>query len=153
MRPIRRSMDCLLRIFATRQRQHAPGRHLPATRPDAPQHSDETGGPVDKGHFDEPNPTSFTVKPGLMCPASAYDFFKHEQLLERPIFAIARGMANAKFSWTVADVPAPVHGTWTQLTVNIPLKIKNPDGTVSTIANTTTFLYGIIDVWNESVLY
>jgi hypothetical protein len=111
------------------------------------------GEPIDKGHFDEPNPTSFTVKPGLMCPASAYDFFKHEQLLEIPIFAVARGMANAKFSWTVADVPAPVHGSWTQLTVNIPLTIKNPDGTVSTIANTTTFLYGIIDVWNVSVLY
>jgi len=111
------------------------------------------GEPIDRGHFDEPNPTSFTVKPGLTCPASAYDFFKHEQLLEQPIFAVARGMANAKFSWTVADVPAPVHGSWTQLTVNIPLTIKNPDGTVSTIANTTTFLYGIIDVWNESVLY
>ncbi|MHC2707818.1 hypothetical protein ACVIWV_007110 [Bradyrhizobium diazoefficiens] len=111
------------------------------------------GDSIDKGHFDEPSSTSFVVKPGLMCPSSAYDFFKHEQLVEQPIFAVARGMANARFDWSIDDVPAPVHGSWTQLTVNSPLTIKNPDGTVTTVANTTTLLYGILDVWNESVLY
>ncbi len=109
--------------------------------------------PIDKGHFDDPNSTSFVVKPGLMCPPSAYEFSKHEQLVEQPIFAVARGMANARFDWSINDSPAPVHGSWTQLTVNSPLTIKNPDGTVTTVANTTTFLYGIVDVWNESVLY
>ncbi|MFK4719379.1 hypothetical protein ABIE89_000479 [Bradyrhizobium niftali] len=111
------------------------------------------GDPIDKGHFDEPNSTSFVVKPGLMCPPSAFDFFKHEQMVEQPIFAVARGMANARFNWSIDDVPAPVHGSWTQLTVNSPLTIKNPDGTVTTVANTTTLLYGILDVWNASVLY
>lgn len=111
------------------------------------------GDPIDKGHFDEPHPTSFVVKPGLMCPPSAYDFFKHEQLIEQPIFARARGMANAVFNWTIEGMPAPVRGNWTQLTVNSPLALKTPDGTTTNVATTVTLLYGILDVWNGSVLY
>ena len=111
------------------------------------------GDPIDEGHFDQPNPTSFVVKPGLMCPPSPYDFFRHEELVEQPIFALARGMANARFSWMIEGTPASVHGNWTQLTVNSPLNVRNPDGTTTNVANTVTLLYGIIDIWNGSVLY
>jgi hypothetical protein len=31
--------------------------------------------------------------------------------------------------------------------------VKNPDGTTTNVANAVTFLYGILDVWNGSVLY
>jgi len=111
------------------------------------------GDPIDKGHFDESKPTSFVVKPGLLCPPSPYDFFKHEELVEQPIFALARGMANAQFAWTIEDMPATVRGNWTQLTVNNPLTVKNPDGTISLVDNSVTLFYGILDVWNGSVLY
>jgi len=37
--------------------------------------------------------------------------------------------------------------------VNSPLTVKNPDGTVSNVSNSVTFQYGILDIWNASVLY
>ncbi len=111
------------------------------------------GDPIDKGHLDESNPTSFVVKPGLICPPSSYDFFKHQELVEQPIFARARGMANAQFIWTIEGMPAPVRGNWTNVTVNSPLTVKNPDGTTTNFAETVTLLYLILDVWNGSVLY
>ena len=108
---------------------------------------------IDKGHFEETTPTSFVVKPGLICPKEPYDFFKYTQLLEQPVFARARGMANARFTWAIEGVQAPVRGNWTNVTVDKPLTVKNPDGTTTYVANTVTLLYGIIDVWNNSALY
>jgi hypothetical protein len=111
------------------------------------------GDPIDKGHFDETHPTSFVVKPGLICPPAPYDFFRHEELLEQPVFARARGMANARITWMIEGAPAPVHGQWTNITINSPLTVENPDGTTTNVANAVNLLYGIIDVWNGSVLY
>jgi hypothetical protein len=109
--------------------------------------------PIDKGHRDATAPTSFVVKPGLICPPAPYDFYRHEELVEQPIFARARGMANAQFIWTVEGAPASIRGNWTNLTINSPLTVKNPDGTIANVANTVTLLYGIRDAWNGSVLY
>jgi hypothetical protein len=109
--------------------------------------------PIDKGHRDATAPTSFVVKPGLICPPAPYDFYRHEELVEQPIFARARGMANAQFIWMVEGTPASIRGNWTNLTINSPLTIKNPDGTIANVANTVTLLYGIRDAWNGSVLY
>jgi len=111
------------------------------------------GDPIDKGHVDATNPTSFVVKPGLICPPAPYDFFRHEELLEQPVFARARGMANAQFIWVIEGVPAPVHGQWTNIAVNSPLTVKNPDGTTTIVGNAVNLLYGIVDVWNGSALY
>jgi hypothetical protein len=111
------------------------------------------GDPIDKGHFDDPHPTSFVVKPGLICPAAPYDFFRHEELLEQPIFARARGTANAQFAWMIEGVPAPVRGQWTNIAVGSPLTVKNPDGATINVANAVNLLYAIVDVWNGSALY
>jgi hypothetical protein len=99
------------------------------------------------------NPVSWEVKPGIMCPAVGYDFYRQHELVEQPVFARARGMANAAFRWTIEGVEVPVRGIWTNVTVVTPLTVKNPDGTITNVANAVTFQYGILDVWNGSVLY
>jgi hypothetical protein len=109
--------------------------------------------PIDKGHMTDANPVSWEVKPGIMCPVAGYDFYRQHELVEQPIFARARGMANAAFRWTIEGVEVPVRGTWTNVTVNSPLTVKNPDETKTNVANAVTFQYGILDVWNGSVLY
>jgi hypothetical protein len=62
-------------------------------------------------------------------------------------------MANAAFRWTVEGVEVPVRGTWTNVTLNSPLTVKNPDGTTTNVAAAVTLQYRILDVWNGSVLY
>jgi hypothetical protein len=52
---------------------------------------------IDKGQTADPEPVFFDVKPGLICPVDRYAFTKRKQLLERPVFARARGMANGSF--------------------------------------------------------
>ena len=109
--------------------------------------------PIDKGHLTDANPVSWDVKPGLMCPAAPYDFYRQHELVEEPVFAVARGTANAAFRWTIEGVEVPVRGSWTNVTVNSPLTVKNPDGTTTNVANQVTLLYGILDFWNGSALY
>jgi hypothetical protein len=53
----------------------------------------------------------------------------------------------------IEGVEVPVRNTWTNVTVNSPLTVKNPDGTVSHVSNSVTFQYDILDIWNGSVLY
>ncbi len=109
--------------------------------------------PIDKGHLTDPAPVSWEVKPGLVCPPGAYDFYRQHEQVEEPVAALARGMANAVFRWTIEGVEVPVRGTWTNLVVNRPLIVKNPDGTTTNVANSVTIIYGILDVWNLSMLY
>ena len=109
--------------------------------------------PVDQGDRTDAQPVSWIVKPGLVCPPAPYDFFREHHQLEQPVFAVGRGMANAAFRWTIAGVEAPVRNTWTNVTVDSPLTVKNPDGTTTNMADQVTFQYGILDQWNFSVLY
>jgi hypothetical protein len=109
--------------------------------------------PIDKGHWTEDHPTPWEVKPGLICPKKVYDFFREHKLVEQPVFAHARGMANAVFRWTIEGVELPIHENWANVTINSSLAVKNPDGTITHVANAVTFQYGILDVWNGSVLY
>ena len=109
--------------------------------------------PIDKGDLTDPVAVSWEVKPGLMCPKAPYDYYRQHQLVEQPVFALARGTANAAFRWTIEDVEVPVRGQWTNVTINSPLTIKNPDGTTTNVANQVTFQYGIVDTWNFSALY
>ena len=46
-----------------------------------------------------------------------------------------------------------VRNKFTNITVNVPSTVKNPDGKTQTIANTVSIQYGILDTWNGSVLY
>jgi hypothetical protein len=48
---------------------------------------------------------------------------------------------------------ATVRQSSTNLTVNSPLIVKYPDGTTTNVSETVTLQYGILDVWNDSVLY
>jgi hypothetical protein len=109
--------------------------------------------PIDKGDFTDAATVLWEVKPGLICPEAPYDYYRQHQLVEQPIFALARGTANAAFRWTIEGVEVPVRGQWTNETINSPLTIKNPDGTTTNVANQVTFLYGIVDTWNFSALY
>jgi hypothetical protein len=111
------------------------------------------GDPVDKGHMTDATPVPWEVKPGILCSAAPYDFYRQRQLLEQPVFARARGMANAAFRWMIEGQEVAVRGVWTNVTVDRPLTVKNPDGTVTDVANTVTLQYGIRDIWNGSVLY
>ncbi len=111
------------------------------------------GDPVDQGDWTDVLPVSWTVKPGLVCPPAPYDFFRQHHQLEIPVFALGRGMADAAFRWTIAGVEVSVRNTWTNVTVNAPLVVQNPDGTITNVSSTVTFQYGILDQWNFSVLY
>jgi hypothetical protein len=50
-------------------------------------------------------------------------------------------------------VELPVHGSWANAVVNSPLTVKNPDKSETIVANAVAFTYGIVDIWNGSVLY
>jgi hypothetical protein len=111
------------------------------------------GDPIDKGHFSDPQPVQWQVKPGIVCPEDFYGYYSDRMLVETPVYARARGMANAVFRWTVEGVDLPVHGSWANATVNSPLTVKNPDMSETIVANSVTFSYNIVDIWNGSVLY
>ncbi len=46
-----------------------------------------------------------------------------------------------------------MRNVFTNITINVPLVVKNPDGKTQTISNTVAIQYGILDAWNGSVLY
>jgi hypothetical protein len=50
-------------------------------------------------------------------------------------------------------VDVNVRNTFTNVTINTPLTVKNPDGKTDSIANSVTIQYGILDAWNASGLY
>ncbi len=108
--------------------------------------------PIDQD-FPDATPTSWEVKQGLLCPKAPYDYFRHTHVIEQPVFAYARGMANAAFRWTIEGVELPFVSQGANVTVNSPLTIKNPDGTTTSVANQVTFQYVIVNAWNFSALY
>jgi len=108
---------------------------------------------IDKGQFTDPVPVMFDVKPGIACPAGSFGFLRQHQQVEQLVYARVSGTANASFRWSIEGVDIPVRGTWTNFTVNNPVKVKNPDGKTQIIANALTFQYAIADAWNGSVLY
>ena len=109
--------------------------------------------PIDKGHLADLLPTPWKVKAGISCAARPYDFYRQREQVEQPVFAVALGMANATMRWTVAGMELPVRGRWTNVTLNSPLTVKNPDGTTTAVANSVDLQYGILDFWNGSALY
>lgn len=111
------------------------------------------GDPIDKGDSTDAAPVQFSVKPGLLCPAASYGFFRQREQLEQPVYARARGMANASFRWTIESVEVDVRNSFTNVTINTPVTVGNPDGTTVTVAPAVTIQYGILDTWNGSVLY
>jgi hypothetical protein len=111
------------------------------------------GDPVDQRDMTDATPVSWVLKPGLVCPAAPYDFLRQHQLIEQPVFARALGTANAAFRWTVGGTEIPVRNAWTNVVVNTAVTMKNPDGTVTPVANAVALQYGILDVWNGSALY
>jgi len=111
------------------------------------------GQPVETPVPADPAPVSFEVKPGIACPADKYDFFRQHQQVEVPIYARARGTASAVFRWEIEGVTVAVRNQFTNITVNVPSTVKNPDGKTQTIANMVAIQYGILDTWNGSVLY
>jgi hypothetical protein len=111
------------------------------------------GDPIDKAPSTDAVPVKFEVKPGIACVAGKYDFFRQREQVEQQVYARSRGTANASFRWSIEGVDVAVRNVFTNLTINNPLTVKNPDGKKDTIANAVTFQYGIIDTWNGSVLY
>ena len=109
--------------------------------------------PADKGDFTDATPVSFVITPGLFCLPEPYEFLRQHQLVEQPIFALGRGMANAAFRWFIEGVEVPVRGQWTNINISTPLIVRNPDKTQTNVANNVTFAYGILDFWNGSALY
>jgi hypothetical protein len=107
----------------------------------------------DMGHVTDPTPVSFEVSPGGFCHKGMFDFWRHREKVEVPVFARAYGMANAAFRWMIEGVEVSVRNNWTTLTMDTPLTVKNPDGHPDEISTSVTFQYGILDIWNGSVLY
>lgn len=107
----------------------------------------------DMGHTTDLIPVSFDVSPGGFCHTGKFNFWRHREKVEVPVSAHAYGMANADFSWTIEGVEVSVRGSWTTLTINTPLTVKNPEGHSDEIATSVTFQYYILDLWNGSVLY
>jgi hypothetical protein len=95
----------------------------------------------------------FNVKPGLLCPVASYDFFRQREQLEQPVYARARGLANASFRWIINGVEVSVRNNWTNVNVKAPVTVRNPDNTTTMVAPSVTIQYGILDSWNGSVLY
>jgi hypothetical protein len=111
------------------------------------------GDPINKGISTDQPPVEFQVKPGLLCPAADFGFTRQHEQLEQPIYARAIGTANAAVRWSINGVDVPVRNSWTNVTINTPLTVNNPDRTTNTVANAVTLQYGILDAWNASVLY
>ena len=111
------------------------------------------GQPVETAVPADPTPVSFEVKAGIACEADNYDFFRQHQQVEVPIYARARGTASAVFRWEIDGVTVAVRNKFTNITVNVPSTVKNPDGKTETNSNTVSLQYGILDTWNGSVLY
>lgn len=110
--------------------------------------------PIDSGHHTtDTTPVSWKVDPGPFCPAAPYDFLRHRGLVEQPVFAHARGMADAAFRWSAAGVDLTVHESWANVTLPAPLTVHNPDGTTTAVSTSVNLNYGIVDRWNSSVLY
>lgn len=111
----------------------------------------------DMGHITDPKPVSFEVSPGGVCHEGMFDFWRQREKVEVPVFARAYGMANAAFRWMIEGVEVSVRNNWTTLTIDTPLTVKNPgakpDDKPDLIATSVTFQYGILDIWNGSVLY
>ena len=80
--------------------------------------------PIDKGHMTDANPVSWEVKPGIMCPVAGYDFYRQHELVEQPIFARARGMANAAFRWTMSFAIVSASPTRASPSDGIPRSIE-----------------------------
>lgn len=113
----------------------------------------ERPAPPDHSVFGAGDPVSFEIKPGIACPPGKFDFFRHQQLVEVPIYARARGTASAIFRWEIEGQTVAVRNQFTNITVHVPVTIKDPDAKTRTIANAVTIQYGILDTWNGSVLY
>ena len=111
--------------------------------------------PIGKGEFTDPQPVSWTVKQGIICPPAPYDYFRHHALLEQPIFVRATGMANAAIGWTIGGLqPGGTQlGPWTTVTVVTPVTVKNPDGGEVIIAEEVTLQYATASNWNSLVVY
>jgi len=101
----------------------------------------------------DPVPQMFNIKPGFSCPEKPYAFTEERQIVEVPSYARATGMLNAGFAWQADGVNLPTRGTWTDVTLNTPITIKNPDKSITPVANSTTLSYFIRDTWNASELF
>jgi hypothetical protein len=96
---------------------------------------------------------TFVLKPGIICGAAPYIFTREQWFNQLPVFAWARGTANAQFRWTIGGQDANVRGQWAQLVLNTPVAVKNPDGHTDSLANNATIQYFVFDAWNASAIY
>jgi hypothetical protein len=111
------------------------------------------GNPIDKGGVTDAIATDFVVKPGITCVAEKFGFFHQQGDVEQPIYAVARGTANASFRWSIEGITVPVRGAWTFISINTPVTVRNPDDKTQTVGNAISIKYAIRDSWNGSVLY
>ena len=122
---------------------------------DAPRRSVSIspGAPVQQSPQSDPVPQMFNIKPGLSCPEKPYAFTEERRIVEVPSYARATGMLNAGFAWQADGVNLPTRGKWTDITLNTPVTIKNPDKSITPVASSTTLSYFIRDTWNASELF
>ncbi len=66
------------------------------------------GTPIESADPADPGPVPFEVKPGIVCPPGKFDFFRQHQHVEVPIYARARGTANAIFRWQIEGTTVAV---------------------------------------------
>jgi hypothetical protein len=122
---------------------------------DAPRRSVSIspGTPVQQSGQSDPVPQIFTIKPGFFCPEKPYAFTENRQIVEVPNYARARGLLNAGFAWQAEGVNLSTRGRWTDFTLNTPVTIRNPDKSITRVANSTKISYFIRDSWNASELF
>lgn len=110
---------------------------------------------ISKGEFTETQPTPFNVKPGSICAVATYSYFRHDALVEQPIYVRVQGTANAAISWGIEGFEAgeTQSGVWTTGKVATPLTIKNPDGSEVIVAEEVTVQFAVGQSWNAWVVY
>jgi hypothetical protein len=113
------------------------------------------GDPVTKIPVPDPKPHSFPIKSGFFCPEKNYDFLETLSIVEDPFYAHSRGLLNATFAWQIDgnNISMPSGGGWGSINLNTPVTVRNPDKTVTTIANSTTLRFFIRNSWNGSELF
>jgi hypothetical protein len=113
------------------------------------------GNPVVQIPVPDPTPHSFPIKPGFFCPEKPYDFLETRSIVEAPFYAHSTGLLNAAFAWQIDgnNISMPSGGGWGSINLNTPVTVRNPDRTVTTIANSTTLRYFIRYSWNGTELF
>jgi hypothetical protein len=115
----------------------------------------EPGDPVSQIPVPDSKPQSFPIKPGLFCPEKPYEFLATRNIVEAPFYAHSIGMLNAGFAWQIDgnNISMPSGGGWGTINLNTPVTVRNPDGTVTPISNSTTLRYFIRYNWNGTELF